>query len=402
MGVEIRSIKIKNNSNNEELLEITSIFEPVLSKKEEDIAHPAFNNLFLRYSLSEDGDLVVKRNKRGSSKEMYLACNLFVENGENQELEYEIDKAKAYKMLEKGIPFSKELGNVISPCIALKRKIKLKENEEITLNLVISVSETLSQAEENLNYYKVQENVRREFNISRAKAEEEVRYLSLDTKDLNTCQTIIPYIMYQNPLKSLYLKELPKIEYKQSDFWKYGISGDLPIMLVLIKSINDVYVVKEMIKVHEYLRVKGIKTDLIILDYEKNIYEQYVKEQIIQEILNMQIEYLQNISGGIFLLNSNEIEDEDLFKLRANIIIYANKGSVLESIKEMEEEYKANVHKLSKENANIQNITEFEKIKPGFVMEELKYYNGYGGFSPDRKRIYHKNKQTRFTSSSME
>lgn len=54
LGAEIRSIKIKNNSNTEESLEISSMFEPVLSRKEDDIAHPAFNNLFLKYSLSED------------------------------------------------------------------------------------------------------------------------------------------------------------------------------------------------------------------------------------------------------------------------------------------------------------------------------------------------------------
>ncbi len=52
-GVEVRSITLKNNSNKEEILEVTSFFEPVLSRMEDDIAHPAFNNLFLKYSMSE-------------------------------------------------------------------------------------------------------------------------------------------------------------------------------------------------------------------------------------------------------------------------------------------------------------------------------------------------------------
>lgn len=357
----------------------------MLARKEDDIAHPAFNNLFLKYSLSDDGDICIRRNKRGSSKEMYLGCNLFVENSDTKELEYEIDASKAYKMIKKGLPLSSEIGLVTSPCIALKRKIKLKENEEITLNLVISVSEDLEEIKENLNYYKIQENVRREFNISRAKAEEEARYLSMSQKDLKTMQALLPYVMYQNPMKSLYLDNLPNKEYKQSDFWKYGISGDLPILLVLIKSVNDIYAVKEMLKVHEYLRVKGIKTDLIILDYEKNVYEQYVKEQIIQEILNMQIGYLQNVSGGIYLLNSNEIQDEDLFKLKANIIISASKGNVLDGIKEMEEEYKAKIKNIGNEKSNIKNIPEFEKIRPNIDFSKLKYYNEYGGFSEDGK-----------------
>ncbi|MCI9365098.1 MAG: hypothetical protein HFJ54_00190 [Clostridia bacterium] len=61
LNAEIRNIKIKNKSNKEEVLEISSIFEPVLSKKEDDIAHPAFNNLFLKYSLSEERRLNCKK-----------------------------------------------------------------------------------------------------------------------------------------------------------------------------------------------------------------------------------------------------------------------------------------------------------------------------------------------------
>lgn len=271
---------------------------------------------------------------------MYLGCNFFSEESESQEIEYEINIGKAYEMIEKGFPFSNEIGLVTSPCIAIKRKITLKPEEEKTLNLIISVSEKLEEVTQNLEIYRLQENVKKEFNIARAKAQEEARYLSLDRKDLMTCQAVLPYILYQNPMKSMYMKKLAYKEYKQSDFWKYGISGDNPIILVLVKSVNDIYVVKEILKVHEYLRIKGIQTDLIILDYEKHVYEQYVKEQIIQEILNMQIGYQQNISGGIYLLNNNEIQDEDLFKLKANIIIQANRGNVLAGIKEMEEEYK--------------------------------------------------------------
>lgn len=384
-GVEIRSIKIKNNSNQEEAFEISTLFEPVLSKKEDDIAHPAFNNLFLKYDLSESGDILIKRNKRGNTREIALGCNLFEENGEESELEYEIDYGKVKKEIKNGLPFSKEIGLVTSPCVALKKKIKLNPGEEKTLNLVISVSDNLEEIKENLKYYSINENVKREFSISRAKVEEEARYLSMTSQDLRCMQKLVPYIMYQNPMKSMYLNKLPKKEYKQSDFWKYGISGDLPIVLIQIKSVNDVYVVKEMLKIHEYLRMKGIKTDLIILDYEKNVYEQYVKEQIIQEIFNMQIAYLQNISGGIFLLNKNEIEDEDLFKLKANIIIQASKGNIEDNINEMEKEYCDKIKNLELEKTSVKAIPEFDKIKSNIDFTKLKFYNDYGGFSEDGK-----------------
>lgn len=327
------------------------------------------------------------------TSEMYLGANMFLENGENSKLEYEINNANVIEKIKSGEKFTNSLGLVTEACIALKRNIKIEPEEEIILNAVISISEDLNNVNEALDYYSISENVKQEFNIAKTKAEEEARYLNLSKSDLETFNKILPYIIYTNPMKSLYMERFNVKEYKQSDFWKYGISGDIPIILVIIKDVNDVYTVKEVLKVYENLRVKGIKTDLCILDYEKNVYEQYVKEQIIQEILNLQIGYLQNISGGIFLLNANEIEDEDLFKVRANIIINCSKGSVKECIKELEEEYRKNIKNIGNEN-KVENkkTSGAEAINPNIDLENLKFYNGYGGFLEGRKRIYYKTK----------
>ncbi len=72
MGSEIRSLNIKNHSNEEVELEVTSIFNPVLSKMEDDISHPAFNNLFLKYSLSKEKNLIIRRSARGSGVGLLL------------------------------------------------------------------------------------------------------------------------------------------------------------------------------------------------------------------------------------------------------------------------------------------------------------------------------------------
>ena len=38
---------------------------------------------------------------------------------------------------------------------------------------------------------------------------------------------------------NIYLIKLPKRKYEQSELWKYGISGDIPIILVKIKDIKE-------------------------------------------------------------------------------------------------------------------------------------------------------------------
>lgn len=96
LGSEIRSIKLKNNSDTDMCLEVSSIFQPVLSKLLDDVSHPAFNNLFLKYSLNKAGDIIVRREKRGETgSSMCLGANLFFEG--QGELEYETDFSKAVR-----------------------------------------------------------------------------------------------------------------------------------------------------------------------------------------------------------------------------------------------------------------------------------------------------------------
>ena len=65
---EIRKVTLENRGLEEEILEITAYFEPVLSKKEQDYAHPVFNNLFLKFNYDENtNSILVKRRTREKS-----------------------------------------------------------------------------------------------------------------------------------------------------------------------------------------------------------------------------------------------------------------------------------------------------------------------------------------------
>ena len=64
-GVEIRCLELENMGGREETLEVTGVFEPILSKREQDYAHPAFNNLFLLYDYDNENNILeVKRKKK--------------------------------------------------------------------------------------------------------------------------------------------------------------------------------------------------------------------------------------------------------------------------------------------------------------------------------------------------
>ena len=386
-NVEIRNIKINNLSNQEKILEISSVLEPVLSTENQDYAHKAFNNLFLKYEEIENG-ILVKRNRRGEEKEIFLVIGFFSDNGNIERLEYEIDKEKLYGRLNTSVPekikesekFSNIIGLVVDPVIAFRRTIKIEKTEKVELNLIISVSESRQQAIENLDKYKSFESVKRSFEISKIRNEENARYLNDTGRDILLYQKILSYMINLNPLRKLYINKFENNEFKQEELWRYGISGDYPIILAKINRVNDVYVIRELLKSIRYFKNKNINVDLIILNEEKNVYERYVKESVEREIANLNLSYL--INNRIFILNYNEIENKEILEFKANLIIDASKGSLENIILELEEEY-LNKYNTTKENKIFEEELEFEKYSIKDL--DLKYKNAYGGFTNDGK-----------------
>lgn len=383
-NVEIRNIKIKNKGNKENIIEIYTLLEPILSSQNQDIAHKAFNNLFLKYEKLDEG-LLVKRNKRGAINEIYMAVGLYANKNEIGKLQYEIDKEKLYGRLNKDIPnkiktseqFSNEIGLVTDPIIALKRTVRIKPDEDIELNLIISVSEEKIEAIHRLNKYQNIENIKKAFEISKIRTEEEARYLRIKGKDIILYQKLLSYILNINNIRKKYLEKIPRKQYSQRELWKYGISGDLPIILVKVKEENDIYVVKEILKAYEYFITKNIKMDLVIINNEVNIYEKYLKNEIEREIYSIGFNYL--INNKIFIIDKQEVEDIYLFEFKSSVILNAHLGNLENIIEDLQEQLVEKNSKIIDEKLTLE--TNFEKYDINKM--NLKYENGYGGFSED-------------------
>ena len=303
------------------------------------------------------------------------------------------------KMVQDSIPLSKKVGLVTEPVSAMQRTIKIMPGEKVCVDLIISVDSSKKDAIENLKKYVGIQNVKRTFELSKARVEAESRYLGIKGKDIEIYQKMLSYIIFDNPMRKINVKNLPKEKYRQSELWKYGISGDLPIILVKIKDVNDIYVEEQILKAYDFFRSKNIDVEIVILDEEKHSYENYVKEEIEETILNNQISYLQNIKGGIFVLSKDEVSKNDinLLKFVSTIIIDSHLGNVENGLKDLEEEYEESSIKvwddkrlLTIEEENIQDIDIVENL------ENIKYFNEYGGFSKDGKEYWLKtNKENR-------
>ena len=204
-SVEIRRLEIKNLGNIDETLEISCVLEPIISSKEQDYAHPAFNNLFLMYE--------------------YLP-----------------------ELNENSRPFSKKIELITDSIIAMRKTIDVKAKENIKLDFVICVSDDKDYVLKTIKKYMDLENNKRIFELSRAKIEAENRYLNLKENELNVYQKLLTFILGSNINVYKDSQNMENKIYSINELWKFGISGDLPIIFVKIKNINDIDIIEDLVK----------------------------------------------------------------------------------------------------------------------------------------------------------
>ncbi|MBR2787496.1 MAG: hypothetical protein IKD76_08545 [Clostridia bacterium] len=389
-SVEIRRLEIKNLGNTDETLEISSYIEPVLSNKEQDYAHPAFNNLFLKYEFIPETNtiLVMRKNRSQNQQPIYMAVNFYSEENVIGDLEYEISKDRFVgrnnfgipKLVENSKPFSKKIELTTDSIIAMRKTMNIKPKENIKLDLIICVSEDREYVINTVKKYMNMDNNKRVFELSKARVEAENRYLELTGKDINMYQRLLTYILGNNtsPHSGINGDNL----YSVSELWKYGISGDLPIIFVQIKNVNDIDVIAELIKAYEYFKNKNLEIDLVIVNEEKEKYDSYVKDAILDSILNRNLAYMINVRGGIYILSNIKDEDKAVISVYSKLIINAKDGNLGLQLNDFEED----IPKVNTINANekVERVEENRKDNQ-LLNNNLQFYNDYGGFSPDGK-----------------
>lgn len=391
----VKEIKLKNKGLNKINLEITTTGTPILSSYKQYEAHPAFNNMFLRFKKIGEDKLIITRKARLENELVpYLATTLFSEEGN---LEYETDKEKFTKRGDKIIPtavtnsapLSKSTENVLNPIIAMRRIIELNPNETKSIYLISSANYNEEKAIKNLEEYMNSESLKRVFELSKAQTEAEIRYMGIDEKNIQIYQKMLRFLLEPKKEKNtiedktdMQKSELTiDIDASSKNLWKYGISGDYPILLVKIKDMNDFYVIEDVFKAYEYFISKNIKTEVVII----------TKVDIGSRVQDTNISKSLNKRAGIFILNNVKREEQRILEARASLIIDAHDGSLYKQVKELDDSFKEGEDLAISNNTNLANINSIKAVSSNnanedvsediIKPEDLIFFNGYGGFS---------------------
>ena len=93
--------------------------------------------------------------------------------------------------------------------------------------------------------------------------------------------------------------------------WGYGISGDLPIVLVQIGDAANIELVRQLVQAHAYWRLKGLAVDLVIWNEDHVGYRQVLQDQIMGLIAAGAEAHAIDRPGGIFVRRGEQMSEED-------------------------------------------------------------------------------------------
>ena len=394
---EIRKITFKNESETDKELELTSYTEPILSDNMDDVSHRVFNNMFIKTEYDKNtNSLIAKRNTRGESKiNSYMVTRLIIDEP-SADFTYETERSNFIgrnHLLNNAIALDKELtnysGDNLDPVMSLRNKIVVKASSSKTVYLVVGFGRSKEQIIEIINAYKDKKSLEKAFNISTLMNIIDTKNMNITGENMRTYNIMLNYL-YQTTRISVNEERmdlLRKNALGQSGLWKFGISGDRPIITVEISDISDMSFIYEILKAFEYYKNKSIFVDIIIINNESSEYQKIIKQEIDNEMYRIfTLNSFYHTPGSVTVINGDTLTREEKSLL--------NMVPRLKFVIENHINLKEAVENLQRQNT----ISDYEQMKleeniPSVHHEKLIYDNGYGGFKSNGKEyvIYNKN-----------
>ena len=268
-------------------------------------------------------------------------------------------------------------GYVLDPIFSIRRSIILSPGESAQLISVLGITDERENALRLVGKYHDSTVVERAFDIAWASTQLNLRSLRIKPDEARRFQKLAGYLLYPSDYLRPPTERIAANRKGQSGLWPFGISGDLPVLLITISDVGDLGLVRQMLQAQAYWRQHGLLTDLVVLNEESSTYDQPLMEKLERLIQSSSIYTGENQSSGVFLLAVDQLAAEDLTLIQsvARISLIAARGPLAQQISVPNETVEIPAPLETKRS------DEVPSRKLPFL--ELPYFNSLGGFSSD-------------------
>ncbi|MBI2806874.1 MAG: cyclic beta 1-2 glucan synthetase [Planctomycetes bacterium] len=425
--IELRRISITNRSKGPRTIELTSYAEVVLALPAQDLSHPAFSNLFVQTELvnplsgaGRQAIVCTRRPRSAEEKPPWMMHLMTVQGTTIGEASFETDRMRfigrgrtladpvcmdhplagrasdginrsslARSANELATSLSNSEGPVLDPVVCIRRVIVLQPHETMRIDLVTGVAETREAVMAMTQKYSDPRLTDRVFELTWTHSQILLRQLNASEADAQGYGRLAGSIIYASSLRRAKASMLIRNRRGQSGLWGYGISGDLPIVLVRIRDNTRIELVRQAVQAHAYWRMKGVAVDLVVWNEDDSVYRQTLQDTIMDLVAASPEAALVDKPGGIFVRRGEQMSEEDraLMQTVARVILVDDAGTLHDQIERRgRTELSIPILKPTRRRPETRSLIPLGNVADT-PRRDLAFFNGLGGFSRDGREF---------------
>src|SRR2546428_12039333 len=169
----------------------------------------------------------------------------------------------------------------------------------------------------------------------------QLHHLGVGPDEAHLFQRLANRVLYSDPTLRPSPDNLKLAEGGPSKLWANGISGDLPIVLVRIDEAEDLEIVRELVRAHEYWRMKRLDIDLVILNERPASYDQDLQtalEGLVRANRPRPHSDWEAARGTVFVLRADRGSGEarSLLPAAARAVRLSRRGTLAQQVKRLD------------------------------------------------------------------
>ena len=387
---EVRRIALTNRDTRPRDLELTSFAEVALAQPRDDLAHPAFGKLFLETEwVPSTGALLCRRRPRAPEQKPIWAVHVSATDRPSQgDPQFETDRARflgrgrtaaSPLALDPEAALSGSTGAVLDPIFSLRRRVRIEPGGTAVVAFTTAFAHTRHDALSLADQFREIAAVDRTFELSWAHCQVENQLRRWSPEETHIYQRLAAHIIYAGSALRAPAPLLIANHQGVPALWRSGISGDLPIVLVRVAGPDELDLARQLLVAHDYLRLKGLLFDLVILDEEPVNSHNELSRSLSDLIRVCNAQGLTDRPGGVFLRTAGRIPDEDkvLLQAAARVVLIGDRGPLASQLDRIERPLP-----LPEALATTRGRADWQEAQIQ-APPDLLFDNGLGGFTPD-------------------
>ena len=377
---EIRRFTFTNNSNLDVDLEITSYGEIVMAPRIDDASHRVFNSMKIHSEYDAEHEALVFSKPTGDVTN-YVVHKLFVEDDETP-IQYETSRLKFLgrggsirhaHVIDNHRTLSNTVGTTLDPIMSMRKRIHIPAGKAISAFMITGFARAKEQLFQLVEQYQNEVDIEDAFKKSSVFNNMRTGMSLLKGSQMRLYNSISKYILQTATFGNQRQEILAKNTLSQSGLWRFGISGDIAIVVMEIDDINKSGFAKEMLRAFEYYKVHGMVLDLVFInDIPGNDHDGLT--HFIRNIANTEHLWASHEEiGKVFILNGSDLSEAERTLFHTVARVYFN----------TKERIDQQLQALEAANQHYQDKVEYPVMRPSaqfHVWSTLDFYNQYGGF----------------------